>query len=289
MRNTSAKPDVTIASCAGFPTLSPSNQCLADALSRQGARVTACSWNSSDQTPFKSADLVVLRQTWDYMDDPGGFAAWSLGLTRAGARVRNAPILAIWNNDKRTLPQLTEFGVRTPVTVALETDPLDHIAQLPTNWIVLKPAFGGGGFGVTRIEKAHFRSGYDDWRRQYPGRVWMAQEFLPEIRQGEWKLICFDGDVRLALHAQPHDRDWRVNNRFRPKITVAEAPPSAIDAARRVADQLKDEAVCFRVDGVIRDGAFLCTELELTDPDLFLHLGPASVAQDLATALLQSI
>jgi len=46
--------------------------------------------------------------------------------------------------------------------------------------------------------------------------------------------------------------------------------------------------LCGRVDGVMRAGAFVCTELELCDPDLHLHLAP-EVATVLAAATLRRL
>lgn len=278
--------NITLASCLAYPDLSASNQRLADALHEVGAHVVVRPWNAQDQSAFESADLVLIRQTWDYMDDPGGFASWAAWLARTGVNVKNAPNLAVWNNDKRTLPELTRIGLSTPVTSWARDDDLERIADLPSDSIVLKPAFGGGGVGVEIANKSNYKDVLHALRLQHPGRAWLAQEYLPEIANGEWKLTCFGGHAEIAVHLVPKAGEFRVNNRFDPTIGVGPIPPSAARAAETVSAWLGSEAVVFRLDGVIRDDAFVCTELELTDPDLFLHLGREETVARLAQMVL---
>lgn len=68
-------PLITLATCAAWPELSVSDQCLADALRARQQRVTAAPWNGSFE-PFANAAAVVIRSTWDYHEAPDAYLAW---------------------------------------------------------------------------------------------------------------------------------------------------------------------------------------------------------------------
>ncbi len=71
---------IIIAACRQYPDLSASNAAYAAALTSQGAEVEILAWNDGPPERFENADVTVLRQTWDYQADPGGFAAWASAL-----------------------------------------------------------------------------------------------------------------------------------------------------------------------------------------------------------------
>lgn len=277
---------IVIAACRRYPELSVSNRILAEALRRAGAQVSTALWNRDAAEVFTDADLVILRQTWDYQADPGGFAAWLSGLSRRDARIRNAPELAVWNNDKRTLCELGVLGIAIPATVPIIDGTDFDPASIPTDQIVVKPVFGGSGVGVFITSQTGFEQDFAAAALASPGTLWMAQEYLPEIADGEWKLTCFGGEAGFAVHIEPQMDDFRLNSRFQPKTTAKEAPDAARAAARCVSDAFGDALLCFRIDGVMRGDDFICTELELTDPDLHLHVVETERADALASEVL---
>lgn len=277
---------IAIAACRTNPLLSSSNKTLQLALEATGARVSVLNWNEHSASDFLSCDLTLLRQTWDYQNDPGGFAAWLVRLNANGGQIETRPDLAIWNNDKRTLIELEEAGVQTPTTfrsvedaIASQGDP----GQIDK--FVLKPAFGGDGIGVEQTSYSEIESTRAKIQQHLPGRPIMVQEFLPEIGDGEWKMTCIDGKVELAVHAKPMSGEFRINSRFGPTIEAAEPPDAARSAAEKIM-AFVGAPLCARVDGVMRGDKFICTELELCDPDLHLHYAPG-VATILAAATLR--
>ncbi|MEM9736406.1 MAG: hypothetical protein AAF908_07360 [Pseudomonadota bacterium] len=268
-----------------YPDLSPSNWALRDALEASGAEVSVLLWNRDGETDFLDPDLCVLRQTWDYQDDPGGFAAWASRAEALGARLTPPAPLAIWNNDKRSLVAFGGEGIAIPATVPL-TNPTDRaLASLPTERIVVKPAFGGSGVGVHLSTRADLARTLADVGAEAPGRPLMAQEFLPEIAEGEWKMTCIEGEVALTIRAVPRGDAFRINSRFDPEIAVADPPADAARTARRICALLGRPLVA-RIDGVMRGAGFICTEVELTDPDLFLDRD-SRAANLLAQAILR--
>lgn len=283
---------IAIAACRTNPQLSASNQTLQSALEATGARVSVLNWNEHSASEFLSCDLTLLRQTWDYQNDPGGFAAWLIRLHANGGRIEARPDLAIWNNDKRTLLELKQAGVEIPATFRSVEDAIAHQGdregnRAPTEKLVLKPAFGGDGVGVEQTRFSDIEATQARIQQTLPGRPIMVQEFLPEIAEGEWKMTCIDGRVALAVHSKPRSGEFRINSRFGPTIDAAEPPDAARSAAEKIM-AFVGAPLCARVDGVMRGDMFICTELELCDPDLHLHYAP-EVATQLAQATLRRL
>lgn len=177
---------IAIAAGLANPTLSRSNNALADALTAEGAEVEALLWNRDGDAAFLSADLTLLRQTWDYQRDPAAYAAWISRLSARGARIDADPRLALWNNDKRTLAEVSERGVERPVMRPADDASGDELAAARGPRFVLKPAVGGSGYGVVAADAASFDSKLAEARAEAPGRPFVAQTFLPEIADGEW-------------------------------------------------------------------------------------------------------
>ncbi|TQV83751.1 ATP-grasp domain-containing protein [Denitrobaculum tricleocarpae] len=266
-------PRIILATCAKYPRLSASNSAYADALRSKGCDVQTPAWNEAPIEAFLDSDLILLRQTWDYQDDPGGFAAWVARVSSLKGNIENPPELVIWNNDKRTLNEVTQSGVPVPPTCGLMPEaPAEMFSRLDSEKIVLKPAFGGSGTGVRLCSEADFEGQLCDARREAPGRPFLAQAFLPEIAAGEWKITCIGGRVAFAVHAKPKPGEFRINSRFDPTIRVLQPPLGAVRAAEDILAWIRRPLICCRIDGVMRGEDFICTELELTDPDLHLDL-----------------
>ena len=264
---------IIIAACRTNPVLSKSNAALKSALEDNGFRVTVLNWNEADTNEFLDSDIVLLRQTWDYQDDPGGFAAWATRLSSKNCNVQNLPDLAVWNNDKRTIVEYAEAGVNIPASCDTALFKLDECFEyLGSKKIVLKPAFGGSGVGVRICEENNYVKELTALKKEVPSRPIIAQEYLPEILNGEWKLTCIDGNVSFAVHLLPKSGEFRVNSQFDPTIHIAEPPKSAVTAATSIMKWIDHPILSCRVDGVLRNNDFICTEVELTDPDLHLHL-----------------
>lgn len=280
---------IVLATCTTYPQLSASNALYASALRAKGCDVRTLAWNADHSEDFLASNLVVLRQTWDYQGDPGGFAAWVSWLSRNKARIANPPELVIWNNDKRTLHDVARSGVSVPATCWLPDEtPSRLFSELETEKAVLKPAFGGSGVGVQLCTREDLEHRLAVARREAPGRPFLAQAFLPEIADGEWKMTCIGGRVVFAVRAIPKPGEFRINSRFEPTIEIASPPAGALAAAERILAWIGQPLLCCRIDGVMRGEDFICTELELTDPDLNLHRFDGS-ADLLAAASLEQV
>src|SRR5215213_2167601 len=110
------------------------------------------------------------------------------------AAVRNAPEKVF----------VTEFPQLMPPT--LLTRDLTEIKAFRAQYgdIVMKPLYGKGGEAVFRLEKQdlNFGSLYDLFAATFREQ-WVVQKFLPEIRQGDKRIILVDGEYAGAVNRVP--------------------------------------------------------------------------------------
>ncbi|MEO1654892.1 MAG: hypothetical protein AAFU64_15200, partial [Bacteroidota bacterium] len=104
---------------------------------------------------------------------------------------------------------------------------------------------------------------------------YLLQKFLPEIKEnGEWSLIFFNGRFSHAVQKKPKKGDFRVQEEYGGE-SLAQIPPSyLIREARNIIQLFAPDSLYARVDGLDIQEAFYLMELELIEPELFLHLHP---------------
>ena len=129
---------------------------------------------------------------------------------RSGARVFNAPRALRDHNEKLAITEFAEFAV--PTQVSRDADAL-RAFHAEFGDIVVKPLDGMGGSGVFRIR-------HDDANlnviletiTQLGARMVMAQRYIPEIRDGDKRVLLIGGQpVPYALARIPKAGETRGN------------------------------------------------------------------------------
>src|SRR5205085_12062524 len=98
-----------------------------------------------------------------------------------------------------------------------------------------------------------------------------VQKFIDEIKNGEWSLLFFNKKYSHSVLKVPKSDDFRVQSEFGGEYIYNEAPERLIEQAQKIVDNVKDELLYARVDGIFMDGQLYLMELELIEPDLFLN------------------
>ncbi|MFJ5728049.1 ATP-grasp domain-containing protein [Streptomyces paradoxus] len=254
---------------------------LVRALRDAGADAVAVPWDDPD-VDWAAFDLSLIRSTWDYSWRAEEFAAWAERCAKA-TRLANPAGVVQWNADKRYLGRLAEAGVPVvPTRYFAPGDPVD----LPADGeYVVKPASGAGARYAARYPAGERDAAVRQAERMHAeGFTVMVQPYLTGIdTHGERALQFFGGrllhaSVKGAVLAPgtPYDADKVAHPDLRPwepaaaELAVAER---ALAAAPGGADLLYA-----RVDLVTGpDGEPCVMELELIEPNLFLHLHPDSL------------
>ena len=170
------------------------------------------------------------------------------------AAVRNAP-------EKMFV---TEFPALMPPT--LLTRDLAEIKAFRAEHgdIVMKPLYGHGGGAVFRLTRddLNFGSLYDMFSTTFR-EAWVIQKFLPEVRDGDKRIILVDGEYAGAVNRVPAADDLRSNmvRGGSPKETELSAREREI--CRSIGPALRERGLLFVGIDVI--GGWL-TEINVTSP-----------------------
>lgn len=97
-------PRIALVTYAQLPDLDADDAPLLDALTETGAHAQAVVWDDGD-VDWASFDLVVVRNTWDYMDRLEEFLAWAERVSQVSTLANPVEVLR-WNTDKAYLRDL---------------------------------------------------------------------------------------------------------------------------------------------------------------------------------------
>jgi glutathione synthase len=170
------------------------------------------------------------------------------------AQVRNAPEKVF----------VTEFPDLMPPT--LVTRDLAAIKKFRAEHgdIVMKPLYGKGGEAVFRLarEDLNFGSLYDLFAAMFR-EPWVVQKYLPEVKEGDKRIILVDGEFAGAVNRIPAADDLRSNmvRGGLPKATELSSREREICA--KLGPALRARRLLFVGIDVI--GGFL-TEINVTSP-----------------------
>jgi glutathione synthase len=130
--------------------------------------------------------------------------------------------------------------------------------------IVMKPLYGHGGGAVFRITQGdlNFGSLYDMFATTFR-EPWVVQKFLPEVKDGDKRIILVDGVYAGAVNRVPAPDDLRSNmvRGGSPKDT--ELTPREREICERLGSELRQRGLLFVGIDVI--GGNL-TEINVTSP-----------------------
>jgi glutathione synthase/RimK-type ligase-like ATP-grasp enzyme len=208
-------------------------------------------------------------------------------------RLLNSAEVFAWNTDKAYLVELEAGGVPVVPTTVVAGDLAAGTAGLPAAYgeeLVVKPSVGAGGRGVAvcgrgeALDPAVVGSG-----------PWVVQPLVSSVRtEGELSVFVLAGELVSMAVKVPAPGEIRVHEMYGGRTTAAPevdleaagVAGSAIAAASAILDARLDYA---RVDQVrLADGRLAVSELELTEPGLYLDQLPGNGAAfaDLVAARL---
>jgi glutathione synthase/RimK-type ligase-like ATP-grasp enzyme len=279
---------IVLVTCATWPDLSISDQCLATALQRRGSTVEVAPWNGPFD-PFSQPGAIVLRAAWDYHTAPDLYRHWLARLNPAFTF--NPPALVRWNLDKTYLLELATRGAALARSAVLRADPAsvaDALQRLGMTDAVIKPTIGASGVGVERVTRGGEAAALSRLMRVKPTEHLLIQEFVPEICAGELAGVFFDGVFSHGLRRVPAGREFRVNSQYGGRMEPATLTVDTIRQMATILELLPLPPLYARIDGVLRAGRFLLMEVEVNEPGLGLHLVPGA-GERFADALLARV
>lgn len=266
-------PRVLLATAAALPAADDETPRVLRALEALGIDAAVAGWPDVG-APWADADLVVVRSTWDYADDPAAFLAWADDVASTTA-VRNPPAVLRWNAHKGYLADLAAHGVAVlPTALVPQGAPDEAVERAAAAMgpdVVVKPAVDVGGRGARRgapgdpglLEHACGLVALGDVLVQ-PCATSIATE-------GEHSLVLLHGEPLLARRKVPGGGDFRVHEHHGGRTEVAPLDGELVALAEAALAATPAPVLYARADAVRFEGRLHLMELELIEPYLYLR------------------
>ena len=130
--------------------------------------------------------------------------------------------------------------------------------------VIVKPLFGNGGAGVFRIKPGdeNLNSLLEMFSTLYREPV-IVQRYLPEVRQGDKRIILIDGEPAGAVSRVPAVGEARANLHVGGKAVKAELTDREREICALIGPTLREQGLIFVGIDVIGD---YLTEINVTSP-----------------------
>lgn len=276
---------VALATCRRFAQLADDDRLVIPALAERGIRAEPAVWNDPT-VDWNTYDLVVVRSTWDYVDDRDKYLAWADSVPR----LANTADVLRWNTDKRYLQELAQAGV--PVVPTTWLEPGAQIALPGGGEYVIKPAISASARDTGRFDLS------DAAQRELAikhtndlldsGATAMVQPYLDAVdAAGETAVLFLAGRFSHAIRKAPlltgpHPAVGGLLGAE--EISPRQASGAELEAAEAalaaVPTELDSDVLYARIDLIPDpDGRPVLLELELSEPSLFLAHADGAAAR----------
>ena len=130
--------------------------------------------------------------------------------------------------------------------------------------IILKPLYGNGGAGVFRVKQGdeNLNSLLEMFTLLYREPV-IVQRYLPEVRQGDKRIILVDGEFTGAINRVPAEGEARSNMHVGGKAEATLLSAREREICETIGPELKARGLIFTGIDVIGD---YLTEINVTSP-----------------------
>ena len=180
---------------------------------------------------------------------------------RKGVKVINKPSsLRAWNEK---LGALRYSHLMAPTIVASKVNDLINFAQANEE-VVIKPLGGKGGQGVIRLDKNSpgSRAIIELITSQEQLPV-MMQKFIPEVQNGDKRIIIVDGKPLGAINRIPNQGDFRSNLAMGGKAEKTSLSSAEKSICLELSQHLQEEGLFFVGIDVING---MLSEINVTSP-----------------------
>jgi len=209
---------------------------------------------------LSQVDVVLLRQ------DPPFDMSY---ITTTHMLERLPPRVLVVNDPYwvRNSPEkifVTEYPDLMPPTLITADPQAVRDFRLEHGDIVVKPLYGNGGSGVFRIrpEDENLNT-ILEFFTNFVKEPMTVQRYVPQVRQGDKRIILVDGEPVGAINRVPAAGEARSNMHVGGKPEKTALTPREQEICRRIGPELRDRGLVFTGIDVIGDWL---TEINVTSP-----------------------
>lgn len=267
-------PQVLLATCRDHEEGEPAHELLDAAFAERGISSRWAVWDD----PFvdwAAASVVAVRSTWDYVSRLQDFLGWAGSI---GPSLLHGVEVFRWNTDKAYLVELADLSSVPVVPTIVCENPVELRAAVATfGTAVVKPRVGAGGHGIVIVYDA------EAWLPVDAG-PWVVQPLMETVHhEGEVSVFMIGGHPVSQLRKVAGQDDIRVHPRYGGSSydtpLTHEAALLAAGALAAATEITGHELVYARVDLMRHEGQLLVSEIEVTEPGLYLDLLPENAGK----------
>jgi glutathione synthase len=216
--------------------------------------------DTASRTDLSSFDVVLLRQ-----DPP--FDMGYVTTTHILERIHPRTLVVNDPFHVRNAPEkifVTEFPDLMPATLITRDKAEIEAFRAEHGDIVMKPLYGNGGAAVFKVspEDPNFGSLFDLFA-SLSREPWVVQRFLPQVSEGDKRIILVDGRAAGAVNRVPQPGDIRSNMVRGGAARPTDLSKREIEICERIGPALREKGLLFTGIDVI-DGYL--TEINVTSP-----------------------
>jgi glutathione synthase len=190
------------------------------------------------------------------------YATHLLSLVNKPTLVVNEPQALRDANEKLVTLRFPDLIPETLVSARIE-ELLEFRHRLGGEMIV-KPLGGAGGDGIFHLaDRDRNVRAILEMATHKETELLLAQRYLPEVREGDKRVILVEGEPKGALLRVPHETESRANLHVGGKATRTRLTPRELAICAAVGPMLRATGVVFAGIDVI--GGWL-TEINITSP-----------------------
>ncbi|EGD81364.1 hypothetical protein PTSG_02083 [Salpingoeca rosetta] len=245
---------------------------------KHGVDAVNLAWDTPDVFEhWTQRDVGIVKSPWNYHLKYDEFVAFLDEVERRNLVIHNSLSVLRSNIHKGYLTKLEEKGIPTIPTAHYSRGTKHSVADLveQRGWsdVVIKPAVGASSFKTKHFRAADHEAAQAHLDALLADRDAMVQKFMHSIRtRGETSLIWFDGALSHAVHKRATFEGDQLH------FPEHSAAPTEVERAF-VDRVLATQPPCLyaRIDIMQDDdGSIRLSELELTEPYLYLPIHPGA-------------
>ena len=214
----------------------------------------------AERVDLSTMDVILLRQ-----DPP--FHMGYITSTHILERIHPKTLVVndpAWVRNSPEKIFVTEFADLMPQT--LITRDVGEIAKFRQDMgdIILKPLYGNGGAGVFHSSRddRNFSSLLEMFGQMFV-EPFIAQQYLPDVRKGDKRIILIDGEPVGAINRVPAEHDSRSNMHVGGRAEHTELTARETEICARIGPALRERG--FILVGIDVIGDYM-TEINVTSP-----------------------
>ena len=215
---------------------------------------------------LKNMDIIFIRQDPPF-DMSYITSTYLLEYIENEVKIINRPS-QIRNSPEKLF--LNKWNHLTPKTLITRNNKEIFSFREKYQDIIIKPLYGNGGSGVFYVKKddKNFNSLIEMFLK-IESEPFIIQEYLPEITQGDKRVILFNGEPVGAINRIPGDFDMRANLHVGGEAIKTSLSKKDVEICETIGPSLKEKGL-FLVGIDIIGGKL--TEINVTSPTGFREI-----------------